>query len=1223
MRSNIGLILASLIHTVHSQLSWQDVDLPQFDFSSSNNKEIAFLGDYDASSIYSYIGESNFTNQNTLQNQLYYSTGQNNRFITLGEIDGYIDQIIPASNDSFILLGDFKSIGNQNVSNPAIFNIDYSNFTSIDPNDDINGTINAAFYDSEDDVIYLGGDFEFNHTHSAALYNMTSHSLKSTLFEGFGNNGTVNSIIKVGSNIIFGGQFTTLGIPELLVNSYNTSNTSVQTNQLVSLKYASFSSSDGSSDPQALSCPENSDEWSVSDVTAATVNINLPYEVIPSKIRIYNSKNTDSEVSLFRLLTSPASGIMNLTYVDPDTGDLTYCDAWCPLHNSSYLQSQYDSDEGSTAVGFADTSLGYSATYQEFGFINSIDVQEFTLQALDSYGSNIALAGFQIFQSLFSTYANNTLNEPSCGISEYSRSEANGDWSASSDGKYMTSQVDISNGIPDDIGVTFYPNITYGGEYSILMYTPGCGQDDSCDSRGIANVTVFDDSNNDVLDSHLIYQTNIEEKYDLIYYGHLNSTPRVEMTLDAGGPVGNTVTFVADRISVTIYEIDSIVHENGTIPINGIFEYSPLNFSSFDANNVTNREYIGNTTINRLGSHMSNDSDVNLALFNESIYIGGDFESDYGDNLFRLDIHDSTNDTRGVNVTAHNIDGGLNGEVRSMKVVDNALILLGDFDDTNNDTSISSLSDESDADSLEDCALYNGSWYSFGTTLNASSVTNITLEGDDFWLFDDNKWISDNDTWYHDSKKLSFNITSSGKNDNTTLFVGSLKLSDIIANKGIFIDSSGNQSNITDETFSQSVINSGLYINDSFSVFGGEFNTSSNIRNLVIVSSNDTTGLNISWNSNSSITKLFAAHDKLFVGTHGGGSVDSHDFDGVFIYDLNNRTFGSDQPDGLSKNSGTPQVNELGYLNNTYMIVGGEFDSAGSVDCSGLCFYNLNDSNWETLIDSFSGTVHAFRFVNDTILVVAGDLKFDDNSMKLMAYDFNSTDYDQPDHFNDLNDTVEKFILVDNSTDGRIIVSGSNFIEVYDGSSWERIDEELNNSTIKDIQLFQLEESNDDNNESYFDSNQVLVASGDLNLTTYGYSNVAYFNSTHWLPYLIATHQNSTATVNSIFLNKDVSQIYIGGTLTNGTQTTSSTPSPSSSSSSSGSGSSGGSHHIKRGFIVLIALAAAVGTMTLLGAIAAFFIFKKKGHNYTPIEPRVNETEMLDTVPPENLLKHV
>ncbi|CCH41530.1 Bud site selection protein [Wickerhamomyces ciferrii] len=1216
MRTNIGLILASLVGSVYSRLSTHEVTSPQFDFSDSNNQQIAFLGDFDATSTYKYIGESNFTNQNNLRNQLYYTSGDNDQFITLGEISGEINDIIPLRTDSYVLVGDFQSIGEQDVSSPAIFNTTSEEFTSIDNDNDINGTITTAFYDSDDSLIYFGGNFEFNNTHGAAIYNLTTQQFNSTLFHGFGENGTVSSILKLGSSIIFGGDFTTLGLRELLTNSYNTSNISVTTDQVVSLKYAQFSSSDDSSSPESLVCPESSNEWSINGVSAATVNINLPYQVIPSKIRIYNSKDQDSQVSLFRLLTSPANGIMNLTYIDPDTGDLAYCDAWCPLLNSSRLESVDDIEP----IGFGDSSLRLSSSYQEFGFINSLDVGGLTFEARESYGSNIALAGFQIFQSTYSTYANNTLNEPSCDINEYSRAVTQGEWTSSSNGDYLVSEVDVSNGIPDDVGVTFYPNITYAGEYSILLYTPGCGADQTCSTRGITNATVYDDETNEILDTNLIYQSNQEEKYDLVYYGHLNSTPRVELKLDSPGPQGSTVTFVADKIDVNVYEIDDIVNANGTIPLNGIFEFSPGNFSSFDASNITDQHYIGNTTINRLGGSITNHTNLHLAVLNESLYVGGNFSSRYGDNLVRLDYNEQNNETNGINVTIHDVNGGLDGQVNNLKVVDDSLIILGDFNNTNNDSSISSL-DGSDSNSLDQVALYNGSWYSFGRSFEASRVNNITLENTEYLAFDEHNWVSDNETWYDNNQKLSFNVSSSANNGNSTVFVGSLKKSDAIGNKGTFITQDNNQTNITNEALVESVFNTGLYVNESFSIFGGQFNTSENARNLIFISNNETSSIDVSWNSNASVTKLFAVDDKLFVGTHDGGSVEDHDFDGVFFYHLNNRSFASPQPDGLTKESDVPQVNELGFLNNTYLVVGGDFDGAGSVSCSGLCFYNLNNTQWESLIDSFSGDVKAFRFINETIIVVAGDLELDDHQRKLITYDFNSTDNQQPDHFDDLDEIVENFILVDNSTDGRIIVSGPNYIRAYDGSQWNFIDSDLNNSTIKDISLLNVSDSNNNNNGSYFDSNNVLVASGHLNITGFGYANVAHFNGTHWIPYLIATHQNSTASIDSIFLNKDISSLYISGTMTNSSQSSTSSSSPSSSSGSDGQRQ--GSHHMKRGYIVLIGLALAVGTMSLIGLIAAFFIFKKRGHQYTPLEPRVNETEMLDTVPPENLLRHV
>jgi hypothetical protein len=417
----------------------------------------------------------------------------------------------------------------------------------------------------------------------------------------------------------------------------------------------------------------------------------------------------------------------------------------------------------------------------------------------------------------------------------------------------------------------------------------------------------------------------------------------------------------------------------------------------------------------------------------------------------------------------------------------------------------------------------------------------------------------------------------------------------------------------------QSSIETGLFLNSSLSVFGGEFNTSSGFSNLMFVGSNKTSGLNIDWSNNSTVTKLFAANSRLFIGSGIGGEVDGEQFQGVLVYNLNNATFADDQPPRLSSSDSDVVISEFGIFNNTYLVVGGEFDSASDVECSGLCFYNLNESSWESLVDSLSGSVSSFRFINNT-LVISGDLRYDNSSYSLFAYDFDSAEQpQQPSHFDSLSQSVNKFILVDNSTSGRMIVSDEYSISGYDGSNWGNLTSFEDGSIITDIAIIDLSASNNNNNGSYFDPNQVLLASGDLQLPIFGYTSVAYYNSTHWLPSLIATHGSGTASVNSIFLNEDISGLYQSGSISAARTESSQTPIPSESNVSKATNSG----KMDRGFVVLVSLAAAVGTVSLLGAIGAFLLYKKRGHDYSPLEPRVNETEMLDTVPPEDLLKHI
>lgn len=1221
-QTTIWLSLASLVLPGScEQLQVQPITQPQLDLDSFNNGEFGLLGDFDSISNYAYIGMSNFTNQNTLENQLYLTTGNNDKFITLGEIRGTISSIFPFTEDSFLIQGDFQSLGNINASSPSIYNTSNNKFTALDSNNSLDGTITICFHSTEENIVYLGGNFTFNDTQSAAIFNLTSGQLQSTLFEGFGDNSQVNSIVQIGSSIVFGGKFDTLGLSQLLSSSYNLPSLTVEADQLVNLRYASFTSvsfsGDTSADGSLVKCPGSGEEWTIDSSSSAMLNIVLPYEVIPSKIRIYNSVNLDSQISLFRLVTSPTNGIMNLTYVDPDSGELAFCDAWCPLLTSTRLDdyaSSTDAIDRTLQVG--DSTIGWEPAYQEFGFVDSLDVSSLDFQVLASHGDNVALSGLEIYQSLFSTFALNSFNEPSCGgISNFSFADTIGDWTTSSLGSYLETTVQVSDSLAE-VGVVFHPNITYAGEYSILLYTPGCNGDNTCDSRGIVNVTVIDDVTNEGLESHLIYQTNTEEKYDSIFYGHLLHSVRVEMMLYSSVLSGSdsVLTVVADRITTKVFSIDQLDNTNGSVPINAIFEYSPLNFTQFNAANLTETVLIGNTTLNVLGSNMSSDAIVQLALLNETLFVAGDFESAFGDNLFQLDIESVS--SNGTTANAASLDGGLNGAVSQLKVLDDSILLLGSFDNTNNETTIESLVSAGE-NSLDGAALFNGSWFSFGSTTSSSSFTNLTLNGRSYWVLGDETWDATDSTWFESSNLLSFNSTTSGRTGNISLFAGSLKISETLADKGVLINSTSQASNITVDRLSQSVINIGLYVNDSLAVYGGEFVTSSNISNLVLVSGHNTDGIDVNWNQNSSVTSLFSYNDKLFVGTSGSGSVNDDDFDGVFIYNMHNRTF---QSVGLlSKSTGTVQVNGFGYFNSTYLVVGGDFDQAGSVDCSGLCFYDMNQNSWTQLIDEFSGSVNSFRYVNHTV-VAAGDMTYSSISLKLFAFDFNSSNQTQPSHFTDFKSEVEKFILVDDTVDGRIIVSNSTSISAYDGFSWNDITGGLEGSTISDISLLDLSDANYENNGYFFNSSQILVASGNLTIDGYGYANVAMFNSSDWFPYAVVTHGESTASVNSIFMNKDISNLFISGSISN---TTHSSHPSNSSSPSSGSVVKHTSDKMDRGFIVLVGLACAVGTMGLFGSAGAFFLFRKKQHEYTPVEPRVNETEMLDTVPPENLLKHV
>lgn len=138
---------------------------------------------------------SNSSSSSTsFSNSLYLQDITNNYSLKFADINGQVNQLFKISNDSVVLNGNFTLFNNQSVISPIIFTISSREVTKIF-SDDINGSVKTIFLDN--DLIYLGGNFKFNNTYSAAVYNITAKKVHSTPFQGFGPNSSINSIAKV------------------------------------------------------------------------------------------------------------------------------------------------------------------------------------------------------------------------------------------------------------------------------------------------------------------------------------------------------------------------------------------------------------------------------------------------------------------------------------------------------------------------------------------------------------------------------------------------------------------------------------------------------------------------------------------------------------------------------------------------------------------------------------------------------------------------------------------------------------------------------------------------------------------------------------------------------------------------------------------------------------------------------------------------------------------
>lgn len=843
---------------------------PGIDFSDLGGR-IGVFGQFSGLSFYNYDNALAFLTSDPDSQSLYLRNLSSNANELIATVEGgSVSQLLLLGSDVVLVVGDFSKFNGVEYQPPLMFNVTSGSVDTIFPQtqkrDTVSGTVQTAFVD--DDLIYLGGNFAYNGSYGAAVYNVTSGTLASLPFLGFGENATVNAITKYPNgdygSIVFGGEFDTLGMPQLLshnvshvVSVHNSSNATqaslISAEQLVSLRHATFSTVNGNGDASGLICPDTS-VWNVDDNVGGEWQAELPLEmqgVIPTKVRIYIPEGADS-ASIFRLYTFPNNGIMNLTYVDPATNQLAYCDAWCPLLQQSELEDHVadNADDSSAYMDEDDTifigedgtftmyyddgnhakNLGYGANYQEFAFINDIAIDGIALTVTSWYGAHGLLAGFELYLDSIRVYGNNTLNEPNCA-SESAMNlavEDSGDWqsvqslASISTADYLVAVVDTLGSSSDSAAMTLYPNISYAGDYSILFYTPGCSADDSCGQRSVVNVTVIDTDDN-VVGSSSIFQNNLEDKFDYLFYGHLNGSStgsgrnRIEIEFDhAIDPTVSEAWVVVDKVVANIVSLDEYYLLNTTnttdttnktestivtMALNGLFEYSLGNFSDFDQNLVYSQEgnrtviektntFVGNSSINELSGQLASGSLVDQILLQNSsdastLFFVGSFDSS---NITLLNDNVMTLKIEGYNATSNSTEAQLakralfkrddvtfadavfNDTIISMENAGSGFVALGAFEASgasNSSVFKNLLNGNKTTSTANNFALnLDGDWYSFGNAYVASNFSNfVEMEVDDieYYIFssDDGTYkVWDNTNFEWASDSLNLEVST-------------------------------------------------------------------------------------------------------------------------------------------------------------------------------------------------------------------------------------------------------------------------------------------------------------------------------------------------------------------------------------------------------------------------------------------------------------------------------
>jgi hypothetical protein len=1223
MRISLGRRPASSSR-LHAPISWLGLSLlthlsqavtinsiaePSLDLSQLGRVGIA--GDFVGASYYQYEGQTE---------RPYITNGSeslmvrlpNGMFLTVLDADASIHDMCMFQGQ-VIIAGNFTSLNG--TQSPAVAAFDPVQAT-MTPLAGVEGQVNSLLCDDDAGMVYVGGSFRAADSTNAITW-VADQSWASLPFAGF--NGPVTSIVRASNgNVIFGGQFSGLG---------NTSTPTTPDEQVINLS-SSRVESDQTSDEAGFSDPRNiicnvdgtggpGSTWLLRDDTPGTWSASFGFFFEPTKLRLRNTRQDGRGTRTWRFTAQPLNGILNFTYVDPATGQNASCTSECPLSDDPAVE------------------------FQEFHFVNNVEMNAFRIDISDWYGSGGGLDGVELFQDQMFAYAVNDLNEPSCSNTT-SPSEA------SFTGPWTTSQPGLSNSLylsatlpspvtPEDATVTFFPDIKEAGEYTVNIYTPGCQQDGTCLSRGQFTVagTLTSDGPERPLTSNALYQTNDFDKYDSLYTGFVDASsesfrPSIVLRPLAGQvvPQGDMV-LVAQRVEFRLL--------NSTGGLNGLYEYNPRE-ASVDTSDLEASAF------NELGSRFSTDSAVSsLATSDDVTYIGGNFTSADARNIIAINANDGS---------LVPVDGGLNGGVSSMHFLEDQLFVGGQFDGT----------EDGSASGLNNVAVYtptDNAWTALGAGVNGAVRTivpitlNITLDtledaialSGDFtellafggnravevngfavWVRSQRNWLQNLDTaapWMDGVLSASLLNLADGSSfytgslsaqvlrangvasmgDNLAAFPINILPTDSTASSNSGIAKRSTLANRIDTM--RGVIAAEFYEAEggarNLTILGGHFTAEATdgtlIHNFALIDNADAdtvTGLGGDVSEDSVFLAFGVQGDNLFAGGVVNGTASGSRVNGLISYNLASKSF-NPQPPALSGDNVT--VSSITVKPNTPEVyVGGAFEDAGSLPCPGLCVYSTGTSQWSRPGLDLDGVVYSMIWTGENTLVVGGNFTRNGVTSYLMSFDAAASTWTEFSGGSNLPGPVA-VLTPANVEMSQFWVAGTDsagvaYLMRWDGAAWAASELALDPETkISGLQMFTVTDHHDDS--TLVGGDRVLVLTGSIAIPNFGTASSAIFDGTTIRPFALSSGAgNQPGSIHRIFTQEQNFFTSPGG---------------------------GG---MAVGFIVLIALAISLGLMLLIVAAGiALDRYRKKREGYVPAPTSMYDRGSgIQRIPPHELL---
>lgn len=1124
--SRFGPQASAALFLLAKQGVCQTVPSPNLDLSSLG--QVTLAGNFDAIQVYSgQEGQGGSSNgSESVLSQL--SSGA---FGVLASTDASIEAMCPlvlqdGSLSGLVVGGNFTSIGGVAARSAAMLNV---STLEVEALSGIQGTVSALYCDNSSGTVYVGGAFEAGNSSNAIAWK--SGGWSSLPFAGF--DAPVDSITKApNGHIVFGGSFTGLG------NVSSTNSLNSEQIQVINLSTANVTSQGnttqaGLGNPMNVVCPSNSSTanttFLLADNTPGSWRADFGFGFQPTKLRLWNSNVDGRGTKTWRFTAHPINGIMNFTYTDPATGNIAHCDATCPLAQNG------------------------SEPFQDFEFVNLVGMNSFTIDISDWYGNGGGLAGVEIFQNDIFSYAVEAFNEPTCETTSLrSQSTATGPWYQTTSGQSVSDYLTVVVG-PTTVNTTsivFEPDVQESGNYSVIVYTPGCLQDSSCSARAIVNVSGTLTSDGNQAFSTLIYQTNNFDKYDQVYQGHIDAASsafRPAVTLTPSG-LQNDQLVVASRIQF------GFVSTTGGL--NGLFDYDPTSdFVSSD---------FSESAINSAGTMLDQGAQMlALTTHNDTIYVGGRFS----DNVFKNIMAFQDNNATSLP------GGGLNAAVAAMYSLGDFLYVGGNFTGTN----------QGDVNGLNNVAAYQYSknaWVALGDGLNgpvetvvpmqvnvsgSSSETVIALSGSfdqiqgsgsttatradglAIWVPSKSAWLETldvqqqalegqlfaatflpNNTWLGAGTLNSLGLAISGAAGMRSQS-GQVQLQQL----PIDVTSSASESNSRKRAVTQTQNVTGVSTvayytqnGQNVTIFGGHFTATatngSTIQNLMFWNSSNNnlvTGAPTGLDTNSSVTTLTASGNLLYIGGRITGQINNANVGGLVLFDMSTATYRTVQPAPLQ--GPDVVVNAIAQQSGgSGVYVGGAFDQTSQgLSCPSVCMYDTATSQWNTVGTALDGTVASLFWTSSTTLLATGNLSVANNQTSMATYDTKTQTWTATGNAG-VPGPITAFCPATSNADHLWVAgtanNGSTFLVEIDGGNARPVVGAFGSgTTVEGLQVMPLTKSH--GSTALLNNQQALLVTGQLNLTGFGNAAAAIFNGTAMTPLLLATSGGQAGSISQVY----------------------------------------------------------------------------------------------------------